>query len=110
MPRARSRWTTAPRSTVRPAAWSISRWPFPRTSWPEDTSMSFTRRQLITRGALLVTSGWLAPSFITRTALALDRNQAAGFGGLSLDPGKQSRILVVLQLSGGNDGINTLIP
>ena len=36
--------------------------------------MSFTRRQLLGRGALLVTAGFLAPSFVTRTALALDSN------------------------------------
>jgi len=34
--------------------------------------MAFTRRSLIGRGALLVASGFLAPSFITRTAMALD--------------------------------------
>jgi uncharacterized protein (DUF1501 family) len=74
--------------------------------------MAITRRSLIGRGALLVTSGFLAPSFITRTALALEGSQP-GFtdgGGVVLDPTKKNRILVVLQLSGGNDGINTLVP
>src|SRR5919197_3722445 len=65
--------------------------------------MPLTRRSLISRGALLVTAGLLAPSFITRTALALD-------GPIAIDPTKKNRVLVVLQLSGGNDGINTLIP
>jgi len=73
--------------------------------------MAITRRSLIGRGALLVASGFLAPSFITRTALALDGQP--GFtdsGPVMLDPTKNNRILVVLQLSGGNDGINTLVP
>jgi uncharacterized protein (DUF1501 family) len=71
--------------------------------------MAFTRRSLIGRGALLVASGFLAPSFITRTAMALD-GAASQLGPVTLDPSKKNMILVVLQLSGGNDGINTLIP
>ena len=73
--------------------------------------MALTRRSLIGRGALLVASGFLAPSFITRTALALE-GSTPGFnaGDMTLDPSKKNRILVVLQLSGGNDGINTLVP
>jgi uncharacterized protein (DUF1501 family) len=71
--------------------------------------MAFTRRSLLSRGALLVTSGFLAPSFITRTAMALDGTLSA-LGPVALDASKKNNILVVLQLSGGNDGINTLIP
>jgi uncharacterized protein (DUF1501 family) len=63
--------------------------------------MAFSRRSLLSRGALLVASGFLAPSFITRTAMALNTQAAATSNNM---------ILVVLQLSGGNDGINTLIP
>src|SRR5438309_8135480 len=61
--------------------------------------MSITRRSLLSRGALLVASGLVAPSFITRTALALSQSTA-----------NPRRILVVVQLSGGNDGLNTVIP
>jgi uncharacterized protein (DUF1501 family) len=71
--------------------------------------MAFTRRSLIGRGALLVASGFLAPSFITRTAMALD-SAGSALGPVALDASKSNMILVVLQLSGGNDGINTLIP
>jgi len=63
--------------------------------------MAFTRRSLLGRGALLVASGFLAPSFITRTAVALEAQK---------DSASNSLILVVLQLSGGNDGLNTVIP
>jgi len=61
--------------------------------------MPITRRDLLSRGALLVASGLVAPSFITRTALALAQSTAPA-----------NRILVVVQLSGGNDGLNTLVP
>src|SRR5215207_1075906 len=63
--------------------------------------MALTRRSLLGRGALLVASGLLTPTFLTRTALAVGKQQAA--------PGRKN-ILVVVQLSGGNDGINTVIP
>jgi uncharacterized protein (DUF1501 family) len=67
--------------------------------------MAFTRRSLLGRGALLVASGFLAPSFITRTAMALDAQSAAAAPATN-----SNLVLVVLQLSGGNDGVNTVIP
>jgi uncharacterized protein (DUF1501 family) len=59
----------------------------------------FTRRQFLTRTlqtSSLVALGSVVPQFVARTA------QAAA-------PGKDN-ILVVLELSGGNDGVNTVIP
>src|SRR5437016_10908749 len=58
-----------------------------------------TRRQFLTRtlqGSSLVALGAVVPQFVARTA------QAAA-------PGKDN-ILVVLELTGGNDGLNTVIP
>jgi uncharacterized protein (DUF1501 family) len=59
----------------------------------------FTRRQFLTRslrGASLLSLGTVVPQFIANTARA-----AA--------PGKDN-ILVVIEMTGGNDGINTVIP
>jgi uncharacterized protein (DUF1501 family) len=65
--------------------------------------MPFTRRDLLGRGALLVAAGLTAPSFIARTAMALNSQAET--------PAATSRnILVAVQLSGGNDGLNTVIP
>src|SRR5690348_7827478 len=65
--------------------------------------MVLTRRDLLGRGALLVAAGLTAPSFIARTAMALNAQVAT--------PTAMSKnILVAVQLSGGNDGLNTIIP
>ena len=59
----------------------------------------FTRRQFLThtlKGSSLVALGTAVPQFVARTARA-----AA--------PGKEN-ILVVLEMTGGNDGLNTVIP
>jgi uncharacterized protein (DUF1501 family) len=58
-----------------------------------------SRRQFLTRtlqGSSLVALGGVVPQFVARTA------QAAA-------PGKDN-ILVVLEMTGGNDGLNTVIP
>lgn len=57
------------------------------------------RRQFLSLGALSAT----VPGFLARTAeaIAADPQQSADSG---------QRVLVVVQLAGGNDGLNTLIP
>ena len=64
-----------------------------------DVGAEFTRRQFLTRTlrtSSLVALGAVVPQFVARTA------QAAA-------PGKDN-ILVVLEMTGGNDGLNTVIP
>jgi uncharacterized protein (DUF1501 family) len=65
--------------------------------------MSCTRRRFIRTGLTVVTAGTAVPPWLSRAA------EAAGTG-VAAKPPVAERILVVVQLSGGNDGLNTLIP
>lgn len=57
-----------------------------------------TRREFLTAGLGLVAVGSAVPNFLIRSALA----------GPKAEP--DQRVLVILQLDGGNDTLNTLIP
>src|SRR5216683_3462547 len=62
--------------------------------------MSFTRRDFL-KGGSMVALGLNVPMFLSRTAFAAP-NAAKN--------GAKDTILVVVQLTGGNDGLNTVIP
>ncbi|MCG3150539.1 MAG: hypothetical protein PCFJNLEI_04025 [Verrucomicrobiae bacterium] len=68
-----------------------------------------TRREFLRKGIYFVAASATAPFFLTRTALALD-NLVANAGTRSLPGVPDDRILVVIQMSGGNDGLNTVVP
>ena len=61
--------------------------------------MSLARRDFMAASALA--GGWMMPAFLRRAALA-----APGADR----PGAKDTVLVVIQLTGGNDGLNTVIP
>src|SRR5262249_49182295 len=66
---------------------------------PERRAEMLTRRRLLERalqGSSLIAAGPVVPGFLAATARAAE-------------PGKDS-VLVVLELTGGNDGLNTVVP
>ena len=68
----------------------------------------YTRRQFLERGVLLASAGATLPTFLVNTGHALAGQQRADVSSLAGVP--EDRVLVVVQLSGGNDGLNTVIP
>jgi uncharacterized protein (DUF1501 family) len=67
--------------------------------------MSITRRSLLKNGAAVVAVGLAVPTWLSKMVWA-DGGAAMNFHKDVPD----DRILVVVQLTGGNDGINTVIP
>src|SRR5215471_15285596 len=67
-----------------------------------------TRRIFLQRGLALLAATPTIPTFLDQTMMALG---ATADGALTQQPsGKDGKILVVVQLSGGNDGLNTVVP
>ncbi len=68
-----------------------------------------TRREFLHKGLALVSASATVPLFIDRTAWAIADPFDASL--VKNKPGaNDQRVLVVLQLAGGNDGLNTVIP
>ncbi len=67
-----------------------------------------TRRDFLRTSVLGAALSWTVPLFIERTFSALDA--AAAESSLPVATGKDHPILVVLQLAGGNDGLNAVVP
>jgi uncharacterized protein (DUF1501 family) len=61
--------------------------------------MAYNRREFLGLASTLLSTSATVPAFLQRTAWAATRDSAA-----------KDRVLVVLQLTGGNDGLNTVVP
>jgi uncharacterized protein (DUF1501 family) len=83
--------------------------------------MALSRRDFLKNGIQLAALGLVAPSFLVKAAYAIseDGGSAAGPRALTTAPDdagaagpdpRARNVLVVVQLSGGNDGLGTVIP
>lgn len=68
---------------------------------------TFTRREFVQTAAVISTIATL-PAFLHRSALAAAPSESSPTRSRPGVP--ENRILVVVQLSGGNDGLNTVVP
>ena len=68
---------------------------------------AYTRRAFLARGMVMASAAMTVPWFLDRSAMAL---AAPAGAGTSIPGALSDRILVVVQLGGGNDGLNTVIP
>ena len=67
-----------------------------------------TRREFLRRTVLGSSLAWTVPAFLANTFTALQAEAADS--AVQTATGKDANILVVLQMAGGNDGINTVVP
>lgn len=73
-----------------------------------DPHPAFSRRVFIRQGVMLASLAATIPHFIQESALGM--LAPCGQEGQSRPGVPEERILVVVQLSGGNDGLNTVVP
>jgi uncharacterized protein (DUF1501 family) len=67
-----------------------------------------TRREFLRTTVLGSALSWTVPTFLSNTFMALQADAAGKT--TQIKTGKDSQILVVLQMAGGNDGLNTVVP
>jgi len=67
----------------------------------------FSRRAMIRDGLLAVSAGMVMPTIFSRAVRAASN---AAHEGAHWAQAAQGRTLIVVQMAGGNDGLNTLIP
>ncbi|MEM0914948.1 MAG: DUF1501 domain-containing protein [Planctomycetota bacterium] len=73
-----------------------------------DRPITWTRRGLLQAGMTMMATAASVPAFLSSTSDALA--QSAPRGAVNTPGVPDGRVLVVVQLSGGNDGLNTVAP
>jgi uncharacterized protein (DUF1501 family) len=68
---------------------------------------AFTRREFLGNGLVMASAAATIPYFLNRSAFGLPM---PGMGMTSIPGVPEDHVLVVIQLSGGNDGLNTVVP
>jgi uncharacterized protein (DUF1501 family) len=69
------------------------------------SGLAFSRRLFLERGLLLASMAATVPHFIQQSAFGMLASTPFGGAGVPTE-----RVLVVVQLGGGNDGLNTVVP
>jgi uncharacterized protein (DUF1501 family) len=72
------------------------------------TGTLHTRREFLRTSMLGAAAAWSVPVFLQHTFATLDA--MAADASVQTPTGRDNTILVVLQLAGGNDGLNTIVP
>src|SRR5438132_2147025 len=67
----------------------------------------YSRRLFMSRGVQLLSMAGTLPLFLDRSAFCLAADHAANPAGAGRP---DDHVLVVVQLAGGNDGLNTVVP
>src|SRR5947207_4340135 len=67
-----------------------------------------TRREFLRSTMLGGALSWTVPAFLANTLSAL--HSEAADKATQIATGRDSSILVILQMAGGNDGLNTVVP
>jgi uncharacterized protein (DUF1501 family) len=69
--------------------------------------MKLSRRAMIKDGLLVVSAGMVMPAIFSRGVASA---HAQALGGSHIAQAANDRTLIVVQMAGGNDGLNTVIP
>ncbi|MEM8782542.1 MAG: DUF1501 domain-containing protein [Planctomycetota bacterium] len=72
-----------------------------------DDGLGFTRRSLLGAGLTMVSAAATVPGFVSRAGVAMADTSMRVSSRAGVP---EERVLVVVQLSGGNDGLNTIVP